>query len=123
MDTGAATTIEELRSRLRDLESRQRAAGGVADAASAVWSEPDAEYLDLRLSVGLDAAARVVGRWQAPLSFCREGDLIDMIGALARLQQEREVLLVRVVTELEARGWTPPAGCPGSTGSEPWTRR
>ena len=110
MDTGSTTTIEELRSRLGDLESRQRAAGGVADAAWAVRSEPDAEYLDLRLSVGLDAAARVVGAWQAPLSFCREGDLIDMIGALGRVQQEREVLLVRVVTELEARGVDSPGG-------------
>ncbi len=78
MEAGAAPTIEELRSRLRDLESRQRAAGGVADPAWAVWSEPDAEYLDVRLSVSLDAAAQIVGAWQAPLSFCRETDLLDM---------------------------------------------
>ena len=122
MDTGTTTTIEELRSRLGDLEARQRAAGGVADAAWAVWSdpdaepdtepdaEPDAEHVDLRLSVGLDAAAQVVGAWQAPLSFCREGDLIDMIGALGRLQQEREVLLVRVVAELQAREVDSPGG-------------
>ena len=60
--------------------------------------------------MGLDAAAQVVGAWQAPLSFCREGDLIDMVGALGRLQQEREVLLVRVVAELQARGVDSPGG-------------
>lgn len=147
MEAGTAITLEELRSRLSDLEARQRAAGGVADAAWAasvraghglgdgggragvgegqtehVWSEPaplatavDAdgvvwENVDARLSSSLDVASQIARAWQAPLSFCREGDLLDTVGVLARLSQARDLLLVRVVTELEARGVDSPGG-------------
>ena len=64
----------------------------------------------LRLSLSLDVAAQMTRSWQAPLSSCREGELLDTVGVLGRLQQAREVLLVRVVTELEVRGVDSPGG-------------
>ena len=166
MEARTARTIEELRSRLGDLEARQRAAGGVADpawaagAASADAADPtdgtpmggaagsraagpgpgaagavsdgrpdehvrgpespvatgvDAdgvvwENVDARLSASLDVAAQIARSWQAPLSFCRETDLLDTVSVLGQLRQARDLILLRVVTELEARGVDSPGG-------------
>ena len=162
MEARTARTIEELRSRLGDLEARQRAAGGVADSAWAAGSEsvdaaepsgpagaalmggstgsratgagsdfsPDEhvrspesplatgvdadgvvwENVDARLSASLDVAAQIARSWQAPLAFCRETDLLDTVSVLGHLRQARDLILLRVVTELEARGVASPGG-------------
>jgi hypothetical protein len=62
MEAAAASTIEELRSRLGDLEARQRAVGGVADPAWAAWGGSGTQSADTGLHTGSHAEGRTGSR-------------------------------------------------------------
>jgi hypothetical protein len=64
----------------------------------------------LRLSLSLDVAEAMTRSWQGPLGSCQQDDLLDTVEVLGRIQREREVLLVRVLTELHTRGVESPGG-------------
>ncbi len=77
---------------------------------------------DARLAPTVSLLTQVIEAWRAPLSSCAEDDLLEAVDRLGALQQAKEAMLLRVVTELESRGVPSPAGSPGSTGSAHWTR-
>ncbi len=110
--------IEELRQRLADLESRQHATGAGERAGERAVSRceqgceqvSEGENPDARLAPTVSFLTQVIEAWRAPLSCCAEDDLIEAVDRLGALQQAKEAMLLRVVTELESRGVPSPGG-------------
>jgi hypothetical protein len=101
-----SSVLGGLRSRLTELEARQRAAGG---ATSAFWDEPPDADASGGSSGGSSGTSTGEPGWGAT-SGEHDRDLLTEVADLGQVQQRREVALVRALVEIEGRGVPSPGG-------------
>lgn len=133
-------TLERLRRALADLQSRQRETGGAAtDFFTRPYAAQRAQQTPPASCFGSPATLRWGGGWatvqgelartvafgaaiavptEMATERLAESDVFESVAQLGRLQQAREVALVRLVTELETRG----VDCPGGLSRIDWLR-